>query len=217
MAPSFIYFDLADTLLEKPDLFPAIQRVLTRHQIVVEEKTLRRAHYRAREAQPFPPRTSQDFFRGFNARFLELLGVAADEALALEIFAACKNLPWRPFADVTALERLPVPYGILSNWDGTVEEKVRTLLPYPFRFVLGSHASGVAKPDLAFFRLATERAGVPPASLVFVGDSIALDVSPAAALGARAVLLDRFDVQPDFRGERVTSLHEIEKKVFAHG
>lgn len=47
---------------------------------------------------------------------------------------------------------------------------------------------GAAKPDPQVFRVAAERLGVEPASLVHIGDREANDVAGARAVGARSVL-----------------------------
>ncbi|MEP6701937.1 MAG: HAD-IA family hydrolase [Betaproteobacteria bacterium] len=68
-----------------------------------------------------------------------------------------------------------------------------------------SEEFGAAKPDLAIFRHALERAGVAAAEAVMVGDSWANDVIGATNAGIRAVWLNRHGTPcPD-----VTLAHEI--------
>lgn len=71
-------------------------------------------------------------------------------------------------------------------------------------FVLAQE-HGVRKPDPAIFRAALEELGVDPADAMFVGDSLRVDVQPAADLGMTTVQALWFvaddtpaAVEPDF-------------------
>jgi putative hydrolase of the HAD superfamily len=65
---------------------------------------------------------------------------------------------------------------------------------------------GVAKPDPSAFSSACSRWGLPPSSVLSVGDRHDLDVLPARAAGLRAVHLDRRDEGPHEERFRITSL-----------
>lgn len=66
--------------------------------------------------------------------------------------------------------------GITALWDGVVT----------------AAEAGYAKPEPPIFRLALERAGVPPSRAIMIGDSYERDVLGARAAGIpRAVLVDR--------------------------
>ncbi|MEU4688270.1 HAD family hydrolase [Actinoplanes sp. NPDC023714] len=68
---------------------------------------------------------------------------------------------------------------------------------------------GVAKPDPDAFRLACERWGFAPGSVLSVGDNHAFDVLAARAAGLRAVHLDRPGTGPAGEQHRIGTLKEI--------
>ena len=206
-----IFFDVADTLLEKPELMPRIQNVLREGGIACEEATIRRSHKTARELIHFPDHTNHEFYLNFNVRFLEALGVYPDVSIAEELYQQCRGLDWRPFADVEALKSVPVPIGIISNWDHSLSEKLKGLLAFDFQWIIGSADFGAAKPDPALFRHAIERSGHDATSILFVGDSIRLDVVPAREAGMQSILIDRHGLFPYFGEHRITSLHQMDR------
>lgn len=63
-----------------------------------------------------------------------------------------------------------------------------------FGVVIGAHQAGFAKPDPRIFRLACERAGVPPAQVLHVGDDWMRDVEGARLAGLQAAWLRREDL-----------------------
>ncbi len=63
---------------------------------------------------------------------------------------------------------------------------------------IGSRAHGKTKPDPTIFRAALERLQVEPAAAAMVGDSLEDDIEGAAAIGLRAILLDREGFHPEF-------------------
>jgi putative hydrolase of the HAD superfamily len=62
---------------------------------------------------------------------------------------------------------------------------------------IASRAHGWIKPHGSIFLAALDLLGVAPADAVMVGDSVEDDVEGAAALGMRAILIDREGRQPD--------------------
>jgi putative hydrolase of the HAD superfamily len=70
---------------------------------------------------------------------------------------------------------------------------------------VASRAHGWIKPHGSIFLAALELIGVAPADAAMVGDSVEDDIEGAAALGMRAVLVDREGRQPD-RVERLPDL-----------
>lgn len=206
-----VFFDVADTLLEKPDLIPRIRSVLANREIECDESAVRRAHKAARELIHFPDHTNRDFYLNFNVRLLETLGVYPDPSIAEQLYEECRSLDWRPFTDVEALASIPVPVGIISNWDHSLFEKLENLLSFEFQWTIGSAAFGVAKPDPALFRHAIEQCGHDAERILFVGDSIRLDVVPAREVDMQSVLIDRHGLFPYFGEHRITSLHQMDR------
>jgi putative hydrolase of the HAD superfamily len=81
---------------------------------------------------------------------------------------------------------------VISDWGSRLPEILDALGLTPYLdFVLASGASGVAKPNPAFFRMALERAGVAAGRAVMVGDSYEADVLGARSAGMDGVLLVR--------------------------
>lgn len=205
-----IFFDVANTLLYKPALLPTLHGVLRRHGFAVAPLKLREYHRVLSEVIVFPDRTSSAFYQEFNAHLLRTLGIVPNEYLLDELYASCRGLPWAPFADTDGLQRLDVPLGVLSNWDASLVDKLAALIEAPFRWTLGSAERGLRKPDPAFYQCLLDCVGVPAAEVVYVGDSLRLDLEPALRLGLRAVLIDRDRHYADASVPRIESLHELE-------
>jgi putative hydrolase of the HAD superfamily len=80
---------------------------------------------------------------------------------------------------------------VISNANGTVREKlVRVGLAGYFEAILDSHEEGVEKPDPRIFEAAMARTGARPASSVYVGDMVCIDVEGARRAGMTPVLID---------------------------
>ena len=183
---SAIFLDVANTLLYKPALYPAIGRVLDDACVHVPLDILAERHRLLSEATVFPDRTSRAFYD------------------------ACSYLPWAPFPDVACLESLTHPLGALSNWDRSLPEKLRPLTGLTFRWILGSEEQQIRKPDPKFFERILEATGSPADEVVYVGDSVMLDVEPAQRMGMRAYLIDRDDLYRYGNLPRLRSFAELE-------
>jgi FMN phosphatase YigB (HAD superfamily) len=85
-------------------------------------------------------------------------------------------------------------------------------------FVLSSAAIGRRKPDPRTFRRAAETWGVPPSSILMVGDTLAADIRGAEAAGMASVWVRKYSegdpggVLPDAVIETITDLPELLKK-----
>jgi putative hydrolase of the HAD superfamily len=79
--------------------------------------------------------------------------------------------------------------GIVSN--NLTQEQLEKLRVCGFDALLDaiviSEEAGVAKPDVAIFRLALERLGVQASEAVMIGDAWATDIAGARAAGLRAI------------------------------
>ena len=65
MTYKYIYFDVANTLLHKPELFTKINHVLVQHGYEVEINYLKKVHKLLSETITFPDKTSKDFYHEF--------------------------------------------------------------------------------------------------------------------------------------------------------
>jgi FMN phosphatase YigB (HAD superfamily) len=202
-------FDLANTLLYKPTFYTRFLDVLARNGCTIPKSELMAKHRWLSEVILFPDKTSSLFYEDFNAKLLLSLGIQPKQSLLDEIFSACTYLPWQAFDDTHVLSDIVTPKAILSNWDESVKDKVEDFFPGQFAAVFGSALSGVRKPDLVFFKKAIDELGVSPAEITYVGDSLKLDVFPALDLGINAILIDRNNDFPFYRGKKMHSLEEL--------
>lgn len=121
---------------------------------------------------------------------------------------------WSLFPDVEAclkgLKRRGFRLGVISNWDATLEQLLRSLgmLPY-FDEVIASAAVGCRKPHRAIFEIACERMGIDPRQAVHVGDLPEADGEGAFNAGLRPVLIDRRGYHDDEPFERVGLLTDL--------
>src|SRR4051812_32260762 len=118
-----IFFDVANTLLQKKDFQKKITQVLENHGYFINSDTLQERHKLILEIIDFPDHTTKEFYNHFNKQFLFLLGIVPDEQLISEIYENTRPLPWSPFEDTSVLDQINLPMGILSNWDNTLTSK----------------------------------------------------------------------------------------------
>ncbi len=205
----YAFLDVAGTLLHKPGVAVAFQAALAARGVEVEVATIERAHKLTSEERDFPAKTTLEFYRGFNAAVLRALGTDADDALTEDVAARCAGIAWEPFEDVGSLADLGVPLGIVSNWDRRLTDRLAEFVALPLDRVLGSADEGVAKPDVRLYERAAAGLELAPDEILYVGDSIRLDIEPAASLGWRAVLIDRLGLYDAHEGPRVTTLRDL--------
>ncbi|HVR60470.1 MAG TPA: HAD-IA family hydrolase [Polyangia bacterium] len=118
-----------------------------------------------------------------------------------------------------ALERLRAAgfrLAVVSNSEGTVEAMLEAVgLRALLETVVDSAVVGVCKPDPRIFQIALDRLGVAAADAVMVGDSPSADVAGARAVGARAVLLDPWNLYPSLDAPRFRDLGAFTDEVLA--
>lgn len=204
-----VFFDVANTLLQKGDLLMRMQETLHAFDIHVSAEHLSARHKLVSESLIFPDKTSREFYQHFNAELLLAIGVKPHAQLIDALFDACTYLPWTAFEDCTALEQLTLPKGVLSNWDGTLRDKLSEHIRVEFDWILGSADTGVQKPNPAFFQTMIQQSNVRAEEILFIGDSMRLDIAPALNGGIQAVLIDRNNHYPEASVKRITSLHQI--------
>lgn len=204
-----IFLDAANTLVHKPELYPCMLRVLHAHNVPVEVDYLTRQHRLLSEAKVFPDRTSREFYSEFNSELLRSLGVLPTSELLDDLFAACSYLRWEAFDDVASLTTVSLPLGVLSNWNTQLPDTLSLIPDLHFHWVLGSEQLGMRKPDPAFFGRVLEATGLASEEIVYIGDSMRLDVEPALKMGFRAALIDRDNLYPHANVARLATLAEI--------
>jgi HAD superfamily hydrolase (TIGR01549 family) len=188
---SYILFDAANTLIYKPDLFRKYQQALELNGYTVNIDDLRRNHKILSEATAFPDRTSEDFYSSFNTEVLLSLGILPNPRLLKAVFDACTYLEWDKYPDTAFLGELDLPIGILSNFNKTLADKITGLFGNVFSDIIISENLGIAKPATGFYKKAIDMIGRPPEEILYIGDSLKLDVIPALSCGMRAWLIDR--------------------------
>lgn len=209
METKAIFFDAANTLLHKPGLYPTINSVLLNHGVTVPYTKLLTSHRFLSEVILFPDRTSSSFYRDFNSHLVRSFGVAPTDELLDALFSACIYLPWAPFPDTYHLTSITLPMGVLSNWDTSLQKKLSLIANTHFEWILGSAEQRVRKPDSDFFKKVFQVTGLEAGEVIYIGDSMRLDIEPALALGMNAILLDRDELYPGSTVPRIKNLGEI--------
>lgn len=124
-------------------------------------------------------------------------------------------------AGLAALAATGVPVGIVSNADGTIEERLLDLEicqvgPGPgveVSCVVDSGAVGIEKPNPAIFGFALDALDLPPEGVWYIGDTPAFDVVGARRAGLSPILIDPFGVNGDFDVPTVPSLAAVASSV----
>ena len=209
MVIQYVLFDAANTIIHKPKLWERMLTVLEANGHQISPPLLRRNHKLLSECLFFPDRTSHEFYQHFNAELLYSLGIIPTTTLLDSIFKACTYLPWEKFDDTTALHNLNLPLGIVSNFNHTLSELLHTLFgSNVFCDITVSETVGAAKPQLIFYEAALAATDILASEILYVGDSIKLDMEPALAMGMQTLLIDREQVFPHFP-HRIDSLSQL--------
>jgi FMN phosphatase YigB (HAD superfamily) len=203
-----VLFDAANTLIHKPAIWPIWHEVLHSHGVVVEELELRRIHKLTSETVRFPDRTDGAFYTSFNANVLYNLGVLPTECLLNDLFLGMHKLDWKAFEDASAIPGIKVPVSVASNFDTTLTSKLEKHFDFRFHKVVVSEDVGYRKPSEAFYQKVVETLDAEPSKVLYIGDSLELDIHPAEKIGMRAFLIDREGFYSSFEN-RIGSMHEI--------
>ena len=128
-----------------------------------------------------------------------------DEAIAeldaaFEVQGVWSRLAPGSMDGLRALAATGVTLAIVSNSDGTLEERLRAEgicqvgpgAGVPMTIVIDSDVVGVAKPDPAIFRIALDACAVTPERALHIGDIVGADVDGALAAGVRPLHLDPY-------------------------
>ena len=204
----YIFFDVAGTLLGKPTLYSIIQNTLRDfgHEVGLDE--IKNKHKLLSEVIHFPDRTDMAFYEKFNSELLYLLGIIPEEALINSIFKKCTYLPWQAFDDTQILQKLNLPMGVISNFNTSLKDKLEQFFGPVFQDVFVSEELGVAKPNVEFYQKALEKIPFAAHEVLYVGDSIKLDLEPASKLGFKVLIIDRDNFYPNSKN-KISSLTVI--------
>ena len=204
----YILFDAANTLIHKPMLWKNLQSSLKKFSHNVPEELLKRNHKLLSECLRFPDRTSKEFYLGFNSELLYSLGISPTSELLDEIFSSCTYLQWEKFSDTIIIDSIHLPCGIISNFNSTLTEIINKEFGEKFKHILVSENYGVVKPSLQFYEIAANKIGFAPNEILYIGDSIKLDIEPAIKVSFNTLLIDRDNVYPIYIN-RITSLEAL--------
>jgi len=190
----YVLFDAANTLIHKPELWTKMDEVLTRYGYNVDLNELKLKHKLLSEVIKFPDVTSEVFYNEFNTELLNALGIIETKELLSDIFQNCKYLPWVAFEDTEFITALNCEVGVLSNFNTGLTKILKDQLPQvDFKHIFISEEEKVSKPDVRFFEVAIDKIGLSPNKILYIGDSLKLDVMPALKMGLNVKLIDRED------------------------
>lgn len=193
----YILFDVAGTLLHKPSFYSTIFNILVQNGYKGTLDELKRNHKTVSEIIRFPDRTNKSFYNDFNTDLLFSIGMIPNEKILEEIFVNCSYLPWEKFDDTIILADINLPMGIISNFNSSLKEKLDDFFGPVFKDVFVSEELGIAKPDVAFYNRAIEKINCSPENILYIGDSLKLDIQPALKLGMNPLLIDRDNLFPN--------------------
>lgn len=230
-AVDLVLFDAGGVLL-LPDA-DHIMRVLYRLGVRADISTVDRAHYAAMTAVDKELGRTQLSEGGLTSAIWEdslrqVYRTAKLRALGLpddcppEVETAVFEASWARVAPgaVETLRTIAdknVPIGIVSNANGTVEAELKALNICQVGSgpgtcvvaVIDSTVVGVAKPDPAIFGFALQAAAVARERVIFIGDSVAIDVEGAARAGLQALHFDPYDLCDSADHEDIRALAEV--------
>ncbi len=191
----YILFDAANTLIYKPSLWIKMDEVLKKNGYHISLKELKFKHKILSEFIKFPDVTNEEFYNLFNKELLNSLGIIESEKLLHDIFHNCKYLDWKAFDDTRNIPNYDCEVGVLSNFNLNLTSILNQTLPsVKFKHVFISEKEKVAKPNLLFFEKAIDKIGLPPQKILYIGDSLKLDIIPALKMGLNVKLIDRDNV-----------------------
>ena len=184
----------------------------------------RRAHYAGMAAKSRVDAVEADW-QVYNETYVATIGVAADmAAIAATLLGRTRSADlWRyPIAEnVKAIEELAergVPMSVVSNaagqiewvleWSGVCQRGEGPLVA--MRTIIDSEVVGIAKPDPQIFEFAlVEHSETPRDRILYVGDSVSMDVNGSRAAGLVPVLIDPFDDHDAADFARVRSVADL--------
>ncbi|MFZ8820855.1 MAG: HAD family hydrolase [Ilumatobacteraceae bacterium] len=184
----------------------------------------RRAHYAGMAAKSRVDAVEADW-QVYNETYVATIGVAVDmAAIAATLLGRTRSADlWRyPIAEnVNAIGELAargVPMSVVSNaagqiewvleWSGVCQRGEGPLVA--MRTIIDSEVVGIAKPDPRIFEFAlVEHSETSRDRILYVGDSVSMDVNGSRAAGLVPVLIDPFDDHDAADFARVKSVADL--------
>ena len=213
-----VLFDVDFTLARPgPELGPdGYVRAGERHGLALDPtryETARDAALVDLHRHPELEHDDEIWFR-FTERIIRGMGGEADSAYdcAVEITRAWEHHEnFELYDDVAdalaAIRAAGLRIGLVSNSARDVREFARHHALEVDAGISSFH-HGRTKPHASIFRAVLDLLEVEPAEAAMVGDQIADDIEGAAAIGMRAILLDREGLHPEF-APRIADLGEL--------
>ena len=187
-----------------------------------------RAHYAGMAAKSRVDAVEADWLV-YNETYVATIGVAADmAAIAATLLGRTRSADlWRyPIEEnVNAIGELAargVPMSVVSNaagqiewvleWSGVCQRGEGPLVA--MRTIIDSEVVGIAKPDPQIFEFAlVEHSETPRDRILYIGDSVSMDVNGSRAAGLVPVLIDPFDDHDAADFARVKSVADLIKLI----
>jgi putative hydrolase of the HAD superfamily len=217
-----VFFD-AGGILVLPDP-TVIAPLLTTYGGSDEIDVHRRAHYAGMAAKS-RAQSDEGNWDSYNLAYVSAAGVdQAHRDRAADLLGRTRSADlWRwpipeSVAALASLSALDVPMSVVSNASGQIEWVLAHMgicqagegSGTSVRVVIDSAVVGVAKPDPRIFSFALRHhQDTAPERILYVGDSVTMDVGGARAAGLHPVLLDPFDDHPDADFDRISDLSEL--------
>jgi FMN phosphatase YigB (HAD superfamily) len=102
-----------------------------------------------------------------------------------------------------AIREAGIRIGVCSNLATPYGPPLLSVLPDDPDVVVLSYAVGLKKPDPAIYALVADRLGIPPAGILFVGDTRSADHDGPRAAGMSALPVEAFETAwPDIVADR---------------
>lgn len=195
---------------------------------VTDDPAIDRAHYEAARVFPMDLQGDEDL-RAHWDRYLRVYArslLVPDDRIS-EVVEHLRNEYvsgglWNQTIEgspegLQALVDTDTPIGVVSNSNGTIEARLRSMgilqvgpgAGIDVRCVVDSGAVGVEKPDPRIFDYALAELGMKPDGIWYVGDTPAFDVTGAHRAGLRPILMDPFEINGDFGVPCVRSLSAV--------
>jgi len=190
--------------------------VLTADRYYFEENARRPADERS-------PAEQMELYSCYPEAIVAEAGIKVAEDLPLKVLKVAwerfQGLTFVLFDDVLStlqtLKGRGLILGVLTNANKDMQPINRKLgLEGLLDFFVTSREAGADKPKPPMFLAALDRAGVEAGEAVHVGDQYEIDVVGARGVGVSPILIDRYDLYPDFADcPRIRSLTEVAERI----